>query len=257
MDLLLISLVAFGASVVTFYSGFGLGTILTPVFILFFPIEIAIALTGIVHFLNNIFKSSITFRHINWRIALKFSLTAILFSWLGSWVLSILTNDVIIYQYYILGFRNEVTLIKLSMSLLMILFVLIELIPSLKKITFGEDKIYIGGALSGFFGGLAGFQGALRSMFLIKLNLTKEAYIATGIFIASMIDITRLFVYFKTIEFNTVLENSEILIFATLSAFLGAFIGNRMLKKITIEFVQNIVSILLLILALLLALGVI
>ena len=50
------SLVALLASGLTFFSGFGLGTLLTPVFALFFPIEIAITITSIVHFLNNLFK---------------------------------------------------------------------------------------------------------------------------------------------------------------------------------------------------------
>ena len=56
MDIIIISLTALLTSLMTFFTGFGLGTILTPVFAIFFPIDIAIALTGIVHLLNNIFK---------------------------------------------------------------------------------------------------------------------------------------------------------------------------------------------------------
>jgi uncharacterized membrane protein YfcA len=57
MELMILCLAALIASLLTFFSGFGLGTILTPVFAIFFPIEIAIALTGVVHFLNNIFQA--------------------------------------------------------------------------------------------------------------------------------------------------------------------------------------------------------
>ena len=39
---------AFFAAILTFFSGFGLGTILTPVMMVFFPVDIAIAFTGIV-----------------------------------------------------------------------------------------------------------------------------------------------------------------------------------------------------------------
>ena len=56
MEIILICLAAFLASLLTFFSGFGLGTILMPVFALFFPLEMAIALTGVVHLLNNLFK---------------------------------------------------------------------------------------------------------------------------------------------------------------------------------------------------------
>jgi hypothetical protein len=44
---------------------------------------------------------------------------------------------------------------------------------------------------------------------------------------------------------------------AVLSAFSGAFIGNKLLKKITLNFVQTLASIMIIALALLLALGVI
>lgn len=56
MEIIVIAIVAFFASGLTFFSGFGLGTLLLPAFALFFPIEIAISLTAIVHFLNNIFN---------------------------------------------------------------------------------------------------------------------------------------------------------------------------------------------------------
>lgn len=56
MELIILCLAALIASLLTFFSGFGLGTILTPVFAIFFPLEIVVALTGVVHFLNNIFK---------------------------------------------------------------------------------------------------------------------------------------------------------------------------------------------------------
>ena len=59
MELAVISLVAFLTAILTFFSGFGLGTILMPVFAIFFPVDIAIALTGVVHFSNNLFKLSL------------------------------------------------------------------------------------------------------------------------------------------------------------------------------------------------------
>lgn len=44
MEVVIIAISAFVVSMLTFFSGFVLGTILTPVFALFFPIELAIAL---------------------------------------------------------------------------------------------------------------------------------------------------------------------------------------------------------------------
>ena len=42
------------ASGLTFFSGFGLGTLLLPAFAPFFPVDRAIALTAAVHFLNGL-----------------------------------------------------------------------------------------------------------------------------------------------------------------------------------------------------------
>ena len=56
MDVLFVSAVALAAAGLTLFSGFGLGTLLLPALLLFFPPEMAVALTAIVHFLNNIFK---------------------------------------------------------------------------------------------------------------------------------------------------------------------------------------------------------
>lgn len=55
-DFIWVGLTAFIASALTFFSGFGPGTILMPAFTLLFPVEIAIAATAVVHFLNNFFK---------------------------------------------------------------------------------------------------------------------------------------------------------------------------------------------------------
>ncbi len=55
----------------------------------------------------------------------------------------------------------------------------------------------IGRALSGFFGGISCHQGALRTVFLILVQLGKETFIATGVVIACFIDVSRINVYAK------------------------------------------------------------
>jgi uncharacterized membrane protein YfcA len=86
-------------------------------------------------------------------------------------------------------------------------FAFLEIIPSFQKVQFGKDKLVLGGVLSGFFGGLTGIQGAIRSAFLIKSGLSKEAYIATGVMIACFIDFTRLSVYITRFSASSLNEN--------------------------------------------------
>ena len=56
MEYIVVCLAALLASALTLFSGFGLGTLLMPVVAIFFPLNLAIAITAIVHLLNNLFK---------------------------------------------------------------------------------------------------------------------------------------------------------------------------------------------------------
>lgn len=257
MEILLISFVALAASLLTFFSGFGLGTILTPFLAIFFPIEIAIALTGIVHLLNNFFKLILIGKNINWKVGLKFGITAIVGAYIGAELLTHFNEEIILYSYTIGGKQFSITLIKVIISILIIVFSLFEILPSLKNIQFSENKSYIGGIVIGFFGGLSGNQGALRSAFLIRYKLTKESFIATGVLIACFVDITRLSVYFERISNINIQENLPLLISAISSAFIGAYFGSKLLKKVTLDFVQKIVTVMILLLALFIGLGII
>ena len=159
MQEIVILLVAFGASMLTFFSGFGLGTMLTPAFILFFPPEIAVAATAIVHFINNLFKLILIGRHTVWSVALKFGIPAILGAYAGARLLSLLsTSDQVIH---LLGF--ETSGLNLVLGGLILLFALMELLPRLKDVQLSAKWLFPGGVISGFFGGLSGHQGALRS----------------------------------------------------------------------------------------------
>jgi hypothetical protein len=230
------------ASGLTFFSGFGLGTLLLPAFALFFPIEQAVAMTAVVHFLNSLFKLWLVGRHVDWGITLRFGLPAIAAAFAGAWVLLWLTDVEPIFTYSIAGRHADVTAVKLVVGLLLLVFARIELLPRFRDMTFDPTYLPLGGVLSGFFGGLSGMQGALRSAFLARAGLTKEVFIATGVVIACLIDLSRLGVYARSL----LAEGSELdyglLAAAVASAFVGAVLGNRYLKKITMRRVQQIVA---------------
>jgi uncharacterized protein len=248
-------LAAFLASMLTFFSGFGLGTILTPVFVFFFPVDIAIALTGVVHFFNNIFKITLVGRNINKTVLLRFGIPAIVASFLGAWLLLRITAMPELFQYELGAKIFSVTPVKLIIAILLLLFAILEILPAAQRIQFGKDKLVLGGVLSGFFGGLTGIQGAIRSAFLIKSGLSKEAYIATGVAIACLIDFSRLSVYATRVASSSLTDNLTLLIAATLSAMAGALIGNMLLKKITLRFIQFVVAIMLILISLALGSG--
>jgi len=255
MEIAVICLAAFFTAVLTFFSGFGLGTILTPVFAIFFPIDIAIALTGVVHFSNNLFKIALVGKNTDKGVLLRFGIPAILASFAGAWLLLKITVLPTLLQYELLGRVFEVTPVKLIIALLLIVFSILEISPSFQKVQFGKDKLVWGGILTGFFGGLSGIQGAIRSAFLIKSGLSKEAYIATGVVIACLVDFTRLSVYASRFTSANLHENLTLLISATLSAIAGAYFGKRLLKKVTLRRIQLIVAVMLFLISIALGSG--
>ena len=245
MEIFIVSFAAFLVAILTFFSGFGLGTILTPIFMIFFPPELAIALTGIVHFSNNIFKLGLVGKFANKEVLIRFGIPAVLAAFLGSWALLNIPSSEPIYSYTMFGKTNQILPIKLLFSILLTLFALVDLIPYFAKLQFGKDKLPIGGFFSGFFGGLTGMQGALRSAFLIKAGLSKEAFLGTTVVVSSLVDVTRLSVYATKMNAVGITNNLPLILSAVLSAILGAYIGNVLFKKVTLRFLQVLVAILL------------
>jgi uncharacterized membrane protein YfcA len=255
MEIVIISAVAFLVAILTFFSGFGLGTILTPVFMIFFPVDLAIALTGIVHFFNNVFKLFLVGRNADREVLLRFGIPAVIAAFAGAWLLLQLTDLKPLFSYEIADRKFEVFPVKFIISVLLIIFALMDLIPYFSKLQFGKEKLPIGGALIGFFGGLSGNQGALRTAFLIKAGLSKEAFIGTAVVVSTFVDFTRLSVYASRFSKSGLQENITVVICATLAAIAGAFIGNKLLKKITLKFIQKLVAVMLIVLSLALGSG--
>jgi len=253
MELILIGSVAFLASLLTFFSGFGLGTLLMPIVGLFFPLPIAIALTAIVHFSNNLFKFFLLLRHNDYGILIRFGVPAMVCAFLGAWCLELLSVWTWSVSYSIFGFTCTVAPLKMMIGLVIAFFLFLELRPDL-HIPHTFKKLWIGGVLSGFFGGLSGHQGAFRSLFLAHNNLSKEIFLATGVSIAVVVDISRLTLYAK--HWQSALSQWELITIAIFSAFLGTLIGKYFLKKVSIDTIRRMVALMLGCIAFFLMIGV-
>lgn len=257
MPYVVICAVALLVSGLTLFSGFGLGALLMPAFALFFPLDIAVAMTAVVHLANNLFKFVLLGRHADRGVVLRFGLPAIFAAFVGAWLLIRLADMPPWFTYQLMGRQFQVMPVKLTIAILMIVFALFELLPRLADMAFDRRYLSLGGLLSGFFGGLSGHQGALRSAFLVKSGLTKEAFIATGVIIACMVDVIRLFIYGSRFSVAHAGENIYLLLAAILAAFAGAFVGSRLIEKITMRGIQILVAIMLMGVAIGLGTGVI
>jgi uncharacterized membrane protein YfcA len=246
------------ASFLTFFSGFGLGTILLPVFAIYYPLPIAIALTACVHLLNNVFKLGLVYKSINWNLVLKFGLPSTIAAFGGAYLLKQLDSvNLGIYSYTFNSKIVSITWQGLIIGIVIILFSIVELSKKLSSYTFDKKYLSVGGLLSGFFGGFSGHQGAIRSAFLLRLNLEKQTYIATGVTVACMVDVVRLALYSNFSELKSSQTNYKLLALAVLSAWIGAFVGNKLFKKTSLQFFKWFVGVFMLVMGVLIAIGVV
>lgn len=251
--LIIIFLVALAASILTFFSGFGLGTILLPVMAFYFDIKVAIAATAIVHFSNNIVKGILLFSHIRKDVFLKFAIPALIGSIGGAAFLSYV--DLYPIATYSIG-ENSFTIYlqELLVALLMLALASMEWLPD-NYFRFNEKHLIPGGLLTGFTGGFTGMQGALRSSFLIQLKLTKEEFVATGTSISLVIDFCRISIYVFSGKLIYAMDYGWLILVGIAGALLGAILGKQLLKKTTYNFVKIITSICILLFSILLGGG--
>jgi uncharacterized membrane protein YfcA len=255
MELIVIVLVAFLGAVLSFISGFGLGTLLLPAMMLVYsPIE-AIAVTAVVHMINTMYKLILVAKDADKQVVFRFGFWSVIGSLIGATIVTHLVSFNAFWEGE--TFIGHVALqpLNLIIASIIVMFALLEWIPATANLSFSPKWFPVGGLLSGFFGGLSGHQGALRSAFLIRAGLTKEAFIGSRAAIAALVDLSRLFVYSALLSQISESTNLFVICAAAISSMVGANVGNRIAKKIALNHVQSIVAISLLMFALLLGLG--
>ena len=224
-------LITLGTSVVTLFTGFGVGTIMMPIMALFFDVKVAIFLAAIVHFFNNISRLAIYRSEINWKIIQRFGVVSIVGALIGSYS-----------QIYL-----DSVWLKVGVGLFLMTYAFLSLIPNHIKVELPNNVDFIGGFLSGLIGGLIGNQGAIRSLYLLNYGLEKKELIVSSALIAVIIDSTRIPVYAYT-NFCYLQENIILLSLIVLSAILGTVIGSRILPKVSYDLFKKIILIAVLVL---------
>ena len=216
----------------------------------------------VVHLANNLFKRVLVGRYADAKTVIRFGVPAAIAALIGAYLLSSFSAWPALFSYHIYSFECTITMIGLIVGGLVVIASLFELIPRFSTIAFHPSYISLGGFLSGFFGGISGNQGILRSAFLIKSGLNKEAFIGTGVFCSVIVDASRLFVYGWSIysqKLTEILSQNMlgVLSAASIAAFLGSYVGAVLTHKITTQIFQLIVGLMLLILGMAMMAGVV
>jgi uncharacterized protein len=221
------------AGAIAAISGFGIGSILTPVLSTQIDTKVAVAVVSIPHVIGTLVRFIRLRRHVNRRVAFTFGIASAI-GGLGGAVLNAYVSGPTLG--YILG-----TLLVFA---------------GLSGISGFADRIqlrgplsWIGGFVSAALGGLVGNQGGIRSAAMLGFHLTKESFVATATAIALVVDGARVPVYLVS-QHEEMLSLWPIMLLSTVGVVAGTLAGSRLLKRIPAATFKRIVA------ALVLALGI-
>lgn len=213
------------AGAIAAISGFGIGSILTPLLATWIGTKLAVAVVSIPHFIGTALRFVVIRKHVDRRVLWSFGATsaagglagAILHIWLRSAILG-----------YVLG-------------ALLVFAGITGVTGAASRMRFGKRSAWIAGALSGVFGGLVGNQGGIRSAALLGFNLQRDAFVATATAIALLVDLFRMPVY-AAVQFHSILSQWPLAVMATLGVVIGTLSGKWMLQRIPEKVFRLIVS---------------
>jgi uncharacterized protein len=222
---LLTTIAGIFAGAIAALSGFGIGSILTPLLATWIGTKLAVALVSIPHFIGTALRFVVIRQHVDRHVLWSFGLTsaaggltgALLHIWLRSVVLS-----------YVLG-------------TLLVFAGVMGLTGFAARMRFGKRTAWVAGGLSGLFGGLVGNQGGIRSAALLGFNLQPAAFVATATAIALLIDVCRMPVY-AALQYQQVAAQWHLVALATLGVVIGTLSGKWMLQRIPPKIFRAIVS---------------
>ena len=220
---LLVLLAAVVSGGVAGISGFGIGSILTPLLAVQTGTKIAVALVSIPH----VIATAVRFwglRHaVDRRVFINFGILSAIGGLLGA-----LLNG------------------KANSPALGLVFG--GLAGWTERMRFGHRTAWIAGALSGFFGGLVGNQGGIRSAALLGFGISKESLVATATAIGLIVDAARMPVYVINYP-HAIAEHTTLILVAVAGVLIGTIWGVKLLRQIPERAFRRILS------SLILALG--
>ena len=212
-------------------SGFGIGSILTPLLAAKIDMGLSVAAVSIPHIVATSLRCFMLRHKINREVLLSFGTLSALGGLVGAFFLSQANNPT-----------------------LTILFALLLLYVGLSGITGFSGKLIIdkkwsilAGLTSGLLGGLVGNQGGIRAAALSGMELTKEELVATATAIGVLVDLARMPVYIWS-EGEALVKFWLWIALATLGCVIGTFAGKALLSKLSESVYRKILFLLIFIL---------
>jgi uncharacterized membrane protein YfcA len=225
----LVLLAAGLAGAVAAISGFGVGSILTPLLAARYGTKLAVAIVSVPHLIGTASRFIGLREHLDRRVFLNFGIMSAAGGLLGA----------------LLNARANSPLLTIVFGCLLIFAGISGLTGLMDRMQFGRRAAWLAGALSGFFGGLVGNQGGIRSAALLGFDVRKETMVATATAVALIVDGARMPVYLA-IESKAVLNAWPVLVASIPGVLLGTFWGVRALRQIPEKTFRKLLHVLIL-----------
>jgi uncharacterized membrane protein YfcA len=222
---LVVSVVAGALAAVT---GFGIGSLLTPLLALQVDTRLAVAAMSVPHVIGAALRLWLLPGAVDRRVFWSFGLTSAAGGLAGAWLQ---------------GWASSRWLMLLFGGLL--LFAAVgELTGLATQMRIKGHVAWTAGALSGVLGGVVGNQGGLRSAALLGFGLSKESFVATATAVGLVVDGARIPVYLAT-QNRQMSSVGVVMAVATLGVVLGTLAGGRVLARIPDGWFHRVLAIVL------------
>jgi len=208
-------LVAILAGAIAGVSGFGIGSLLTPLLASALGMKLAVAFISIPHLLATALRFWGLRRHVDRRVLIHFGLLSAAGGLLGA-----------LFQA-----RANSPMLTLLFGLLLLFVGISALAGWTDRLRFHHGAAWIAGLLSGIFGGLVGNQGGIRSGALLSFQLEPERLVATATAIGILVDFARMPVYLAT-QAQPLSSLWLPILIATAGCLIGTLWGVRLLARI-------------------------
>jgi hypothetical protein len=228
---ILLAAAAILAGAIAAVTGFGVGSVLTPVFALETGTKLAVAAVAIPHFVATAQRFWILRRHVNRRVLLGFGVASALGGLGGAFAHTRVSSRGLSFVF----------------GILLLTAALAELTGWMQKVHWGRRAAWAAGALSGALGGLVGNQGSVRTAALLGFHVPKDSFVATATAIALFVDGARLPVYLAT-QWDQLVTLWPLVLSATVGGVIGTAFGARALERVPQRLFRRIVALVLMLL---------
>ncbi len=227
----LLAVVSVLAGALAAVSGFGIGSLLTPVLALAVDAKLAIAAVSLPHVVGTAQRFWLMRRHVDRRLLWSFGVTSALGGLAGA-----LAHVWISSRALAAVFGGLLLLAGIS-----------QLSGLFERVRWNRTAAWIAGALSGALGGLVGNQGGIRTAAMLGFDVPKEAFVATTTAVALFVDGARLPVYLLT-QGREIASVWRLVAVATVGVVVGTSIGARVLGRIPAVAFRRTIALLLVLL---------